>query len=263
MQAAGHDRMPMATLAPRIARALAAVLIGLAGSPEPTRAAAPARPSTGIEGTVTSVVDGDSLWLTPAGGGRAIEVRLAGIDAPEICQDGGAEARAFLAGLALKKPARLLPGRSGTARDAYGRTLGTLIVEGVEVNRRLVEEGQAWSLRVRWDQGPYVAQERMARALNRGVHKAGSAALQPRDFRQRHGPCTGPAAAAPAPQAPPRPSVVTAPASPYRCDGRIHCSQVSSCAEAAWVLQHCPGTRMDGDGDGVPCETQWCGAGRR
>ena len=165
MQAAGHDRMPMATLAPRIARALAAVLIGLAGSPEPTRAAAPARPSTGIEGTVTSVVDGDSLWLTPAGGGRAIEVRLAGIDAPEICQDGGAEARAFLAGLALKKPARLLPGRSGTARDAYGRTLGTLIVEGVEVNRRLVEEGQAWSLRVRWDQGPYVAQERMARAL--------------------------------------------------------------------------------------------------
>ncbi|NOT88819.1 MAG: cold shock domain-containing protein [Lysobacter sp.] len=44
----------------------------------------------------------------------------------------------------------------------------------------------------------------------------------------------------------------------YRCDGRTHCSQMRSCADATQVLQHCPGTQMDGDGDGIPCEQQWC-----
>lgn len=261
----------MSTLTAALKTALTAALLGLACHGSAAPPAPPARPGPGIEGTVTSVVDGDSLWLTPAAGGRAIEVRLAGIDAPEICQDGGAEAKAYLVELALKKPARLLPAGAGRGRDPYGRTLGTLVVDGVEVNRRLVEEGQAWSLRIKWDQGPYVAQERMARALGRGVHKAGSAALQPKDFRLRHGPCAGPAAAsatpspppAALPQSAPRPPVAAAPAGPYRCDGRIHCSQMSSCAEATWVLQHCPGTQMDGDRDGIPCETQWCGTGRR
>jgi len=52
--------------------------------------------------------------------------------------------------------------------------------------------------------------------------------------------------------------------SPYRCDGRTLCSQMTSCAEAKWFINHCPGTRMDGNGDGTPCETQWCtGAARR
>lgn len=44
----------------------------------------------------------------------------------------------------------------------------------------------------------------------------------------------------------------------YRCDGRKHCSQMSSCAEATFFLKNCPTTKMDGDGDGVPCEQQWC-----
>jgi len=44
----------------------------------------------------------------------------------------------------------------------------------------------------------------------------------------------------------------------YQCDGRTYCSQMHSCAEATWFLQHCPGTKMDGNHDGVPCEMQWC-----
>lgn len=46
------------------------------------------------------------------------------------------------------------------------------------------------------------------------------------------------------------------------CDGRTRCTQMNSCAEARFFLDHCPGTKMDGDGDGVPCESQWCTAGR-
>ena len=46
--------------------------------------------------------------------------------------------------------------------------------------------------------------------------------------------------------------------SSYRCDGRQHCSQMTSCAEATFFLKNCPGTKMDGNNDGVPCEQQWC-----
>ena len=44
----------------------------------------------------------------------------------------------------------------------------------------------------------------------------------------------------------------------FRCDGRIYCSQMTSCAEATYFLRNCPGTKMDGNNDGVPCEQQWC-----
>ena len=42
------------------------------------------------------------------------------------------------------------------------------------------------------------------------------------------------------------------------CDGRQHCFPMTSCAEATYFLKNCPGTKMDGDHDGVPCEDQLC-----
>ncbi|MFM6991749.1 MAG: excalibur calcium-binding domain-containing protein, partial [Rhodoferax sp.] len=44
----------------------------------------------------------------------------------------------------------------------------------------------------------------------------------------------------------------------FQCDGRRYCQQMTSCAEAKYFLSHCPGVKMDGDGDGIPCEEQWC-----
>ncbi len=44
----------------------------------------------------------------------------------------------------------------------------------------------------------------------------------------------------------------------YVCDGRQHCSQMRSCEEATWFIRNCPNTKMDGEGDGVPCEQQHC-----
>ncbi|MBE0622472.1 MAG: excalibur calcium-binding domain-containing protein, partial [Burkholderiales bacterium] len=43
-------------------------------------------------------------------------------------------------------------------------------------------------------------------------------------------------------------------ASGFRCDGRVYCSQMTSRAEAEFFVRNCPNTRMDGDGDGIPCE---------
>lgn len=55
-----------------------------------------------------------------------------------------------------------------------------------------------------------------------------------------------------------RSSDVAAKRNAFRCDGRTHCSQMTSCEEAEYFLANCPGIEMDGDRDGVPCERQWC-----
>ena len=44
----------------------------------------------------------------------------------------------------------------------------------------------------------------------------------------------------------------------FHCDGRTHCSQMTSCAEAEFFLRNCPNVEMDGNNDGEPCEQQWC-----
>lgn len=44
---------------------------------------------------------------------------------------------------------------------------------------------------------------------------------------------------------------------PYTCDGRTHCSQMRSYEEAVFFINNCPGTKMDGNHDGRPCEKQF------
>jgi hypothetical protein len=51
----------------------------------------------------------------------------------------------------------------------------------------------------------------------------------------------------------------SSPRSSFKCDSRKYCSQMTSCAEAKYFLSNCPSVKMDGDGDGIPCEEQLCG----
>lgn len=44
----------------------------------------------------------------------------------------------------------------------------------------------------------------------------------------------------------------------FSCSGKIFCSEMTSCEEAKFYQRNCSGTKMDGDGDGIPCESQWC-----
>ena len=169
-------------------RALRACLIAMLTAALGAAAAAPPRT---VQGIVTKVSDGDSLWLKPPDK-AAIEVRLRDIDAPESCQPWGPQARDALAELALNKVATL----QISGRDAYGRTLGALMIDDLNVGKHLVENGHAWSARTRWDQGPLVKQEKMARALARGLHGT-TGAVPPSQFRRTHGACLpGQAAAA-------------------------------------------------------------------
>ena len=56
----------------------------------------------------------------------------------------------------------------------------------------------------------------------------------------------------------PTPATLPAQSAVFKCDGRTHCSQMTSCEEATFFLRSCPGVKMDGNNDGVPCEQQWC-----
>jgi endonuclease YncB( thermonuclease family) len=234
------------------------LLVGMAlGLVLGTALAAPRKPPpppkpVALAGTVSRVVDGDTLWLKVEDDAAPVVVRIEGIDAPESCQVGGSEATAALTTLAL--------GRSVTvrvaARDEHGRVVGKVYDGDKDLGDRMVRDGQAWSTRYQYDRGPYVAEERMALALKRGLHAPGGA-IQPREFRKQHGPCEGGVPKPPGSSALPAPSAL-ATATGYRCDGRTHCSQMTSCAEATWFLKNCPGVKMDGNRDGVPCERQWC-----
>jgi predicted negative regulator of RcsB-dependent stress response len=47
----------------------------------------------------------------------------------------------------------------------------------------------------------------------------------------------------------------TQPTQNFSCDGREYCSQMRSKAEAEYFVRNCPNTKMDGDHDGEPCES--------
>ncbi len=116
--------MQRASPLPPIARHVAALLIALASS------AAGADKSHVVEGTVRYVIDGDTLVLQPdAGTGKPIKLRLLGLDAPEICQAGGVEARDAIA--------QRLAGRrvqvTGEFEDDYHRRLATITVDGDDI----------------------------------------------------------------------------------------------------------------------------------
>lgn len=136
------------------------------------------------EGTVSHVSDGDSLWVRPLSGGPAHELRIEGIDAPELCQADGPQAREALAELVLQQRVRVRT----RAHDDYGRELARVEWRGQDVGARMVRSGHAWSYRYRRDAGPYAQDERLARQARRGLWRQ-STPMEPRLFRQLHGPC--------------------------------------------------------------------------
>lgn len=136
------------------------------------------------QGTVTRVSDGDTLWLRPVTGGKPVKVRIDGIDAPEICQAGGRAARKALTARVLGRQL----GVRARGQDDYGRTIASLELEGGDVAGWMVSHGHAWSYGFGREGGPYAVQQAQAQAASRGLF-ADPAALAPRLFRKRHGPC--------------------------------------------------------------------------
>jgi micrococcal nuclease len=138
-----------------------------------------------FQGTVTHITDGDSIWVRASSGGAPMEVRLQGIDAPEICQAFGKEARDAMAGRVLHRQVAV----NSRARDNYQRVLGHVTAGGQDLGLWMVSRGYAWSYRYRRDSGPYAAAEAQARQARLGLWSLAAQPVEPRVFRKRHGSC--------------------------------------------------------------------------
>jgi endonuclease YncB( thermonuclease family) len=90
-------------------------------------------------GFCVGIADGDTITVLKDGRER-IKIRLYGIDCPESGQDYGTRARQMAGNLAYQKTVSITP----VDTDRYGRTVGLVVVDGVLVNRALVESGMAW-----------------------------------------------------------------------------------------------------------------------
>lgn len=139
------------------------------------------------QGTVTHVLDGDTLYVRAAESAQAVAVRLQGIDAPEICQAWGLQSQQALQQALLAQRVTV----HGQGPDSYGRELVRLDWQGMDMGRWMVLHGHAWSYRWGQDGGPYAHEERQARAERRGLFSQ-ARPERPRSFRLRHGSCKSP-----------------------------------------------------------------------
>ena len=195
---------------------------------------------------VVGVHDGDTLTLlTPDR--QQIKVRLDQIDAPESNQPYGTRAKQALSDLAYGKEARVAV--QGT--DKYGRTLGRVYVGSTDVNAELVKQGAAWVYRQYATDASLYRLESEAKVAKRGLWGLPEAERCP-PWDWRKGSCPTPAAVPVSP-------AVSAPAvtgsAEFTCGTKRYCRQMTSCEEAKFYLMQCGVKTLDGDGDGVPCET--------
>ena len=138
-------------------------------------------------GWVSWVMDGDTVVVVREGQREPVKLRIEGIDAPESCQSGGSEAREAMMVLALRKPVQV----SDRGQDSYGRQIGRLSVDGVDLGAEMVRSGQAWAYSFRTGKGPYAALQRQAEKQKKGIFATQEAAMSPALFRKFHGICHG------------------------------------------------------------------------
>ncbi|MDR0881887.1 MAG: thermonuclease family protein [Candidatus Adiutrix sp.] len=91
-------------------------------------------------GRVEQVHDGDTITVVTGGDGRSLKVRLYGLDAPEMSQNHGREARDFLRNLIQDREVQV----EKQALDQYGRVVGLVRDSGLSLNLTMVASGQAW-----------------------------------------------------------------------------------------------------------------------
>ena len=133
-----------------------------------------------LEGEVTRVADGDTIWVRGIGEqGKGVKVRLDRIDAPESKQDYGFEAKEYLNGRIGGKTVKV----EWEKKDQFGRILGIVYIDGTDINLEMVATGNAWHY-AHFDQTPeYAEAEKSARAARIGLWTDESP-INPYDFRQ-------------------------------------------------------------------------------
>jgi micrococcal nuclease len=91
-----------------------------------------------FSGKCVGVADGDTITVLKKG--KAVRIRLYGIDCPERGQDFYRAAKTFTSEHAYGKIVHVAP----VDQDAYGRVVAWVSVNGTNLNKELVAAGLAW-----------------------------------------------------------------------------------------------------------------------
>jgi len=92
-----------------------------------------------LTGKVVKITDGDTLYVLDANYEQH-KIRLAGIDAPERKQAYGLASRKHLASIVASKQVTI----EYQKRDRYGRIVGKVLLDGIDVCLEQVKAGLAW-----------------------------------------------------------------------------------------------------------------------
>lgn len=123
-----------------------------------------------LTGYVVGIADGDTITVLDANR-QQHKIRLAGIDAPEKAQAFGNRSRQNLADMVFNRTVTV----EGDKQDRYGRTVGKVMINGVDANLAQVQAGMAWWYeKYRKEQAPqdqraYSDAEQLARARRVGL----------------------------------------------------------------------------------------------
>jgi micrococcal nuclease len=130
-----------------------------------------------FEGRVTSVVDGDTIEVLKDG--KAIRIRLNGIDCPEKTQAFGTKAKQFTSDLVYGKLVRI----KEKEFDRYGRTIADVYVGGLWLNKALLDAGLAWHYKKYSSDETLAQAEQNARKSNIGLWSE-SSPIEPWNYRR-------------------------------------------------------------------------------
>ena len=135
----------------------------------------------GITGRVVRVADGDTISVLDANNTQH-KIRFHGVDSPERDQPHGLVAHRALSSMVAGKTVGIVV----IDTDQYGRTLGVVYLEGVNVNLTMVKAGHAWWYRQYAGRDPELrAAEQDARGAQRGLW-GNAAPIPPWDWRRSH-----------------------------------------------------------------------------
>jgi len=191
----------------------------------------------GWTGRVAAIHDGDTLTVLRHGHG--VKLRLNAVDAPELGQPYGRQARNSLSSLCYGRYATVEP----VGEDKYERILARIRCGGLEVNREQLRRGMAWHYAQYSHDSSLQRLEDEARYRRLGLW-AQSRPEPPWEFRHAEDSAPGPSS---------RPAT-TRHSSPSHCGAKRYCSQMRDCAEAYYYLRRCGVATLDGNRDGTPCE---------
>lgn len=136
--------------------------------------------SAEMTGKVVSVADGDTITIIENLDNGRFKIRLYGIDAPEKKQDFGQKAKQHLSSLIFNKEVKI----KFTEIDRYGRIVGKVYLNDIEINIEMLKAGMAWHYS-RYDQtSTYITAEKQARKNGIGLWSMKNP-IPPWNFRRK------------------------------------------------------------------------------